>query len=84
MNEHTLWSVHIHGMDDVLPAVDRADAYARAHQVNIDMLALERDSERSVGVDYRPVVWAVPQSGSPYGGFTAEQVDATWKAWRED
>lgn len=77
------WSVHIQGMDDVLPAVDRLDAVTRAAAVNAQFLTSEQviAMHGSGDANFRPVAWAVPQSGSPYDQMTAEQVDATWKEW---
>ncbi|MET8648494.1 hypothetical protein [Nocardia aurea] len=76
----TEWRVHVTGMDDVLDALDRDDAYRRAHKVNGDFLAYEAVRERTDTDHYRPTVWAVPLHSEPQT-VTVAQVEADWAEW---
>ncbi|MBF6326542.1 hypothetical protein IU451_29000 [Nocardia cyriacigeorgica] len=73
------WSVRIHGTDDLLPALDRADAFRRAHEVNARFLVSEADptAPRS---ELAPAVWAVPVLRLPMA-TTVDAVEEAWKEW---
>lgn len=86
------WAVWILGMDDVLPALGRTDAFVRAHEANTAAVHIETHSTPKPSDRFRPVVWAQPCEygpGSPVGeissytGWTADQVDEAWKQWAE-
>ena len=77
----TEWAVHIHGMDDVLPALSRLDAYERANEVNTRTLVMEQ-GEPVRDPDYRPVIWAVPtQMTRVRDAMTVAEVEAMREAW---
>jgi hypothetical protein len=77
------WGVHVQGMDDLMPALGRADALMRAHQVNSTQLWLDGRGSAETSYALRPVVWAVPIQTQAYEGWTAEQVEDAWKRWAE-
>lgn len=87
-----LWGVHIQGMNDVLPALNRRDAHERAHKANTTAVWNETHREPKPSDSYMPTVWAVPApygpdsplgTVSPYAGWTAGQIDDAWKRWAE-
>ncbi|WP_063023643.1 hypothetical protein [Nocardia niwae] len=75
------WAVHVQGMDDVLPALNRADALMRAHQVNSTQLWLDGRGSAESGYMLRPVAWAVPIQSDVIAGYTTDQVEQAWKEW---
>lgn len=78
------WSVLIHGSNDVLPAVNRADAFIRAHACNTGLTAIEATPRGGTLSGVYPVLWAIPQQGTPYDVLTNSQVDAAWKEWNNN
>lgn len=77
----TEWTVHIQGMDDVLPALSRVDAFERAHKANNAALFIEQ-ANKPADPDYRPIIWAVPvQMPHVPDAMTAAEVEQMWEQW---
>lgn len=91
MTISTEWAVWIQGMDNVLPALGRRDAFERAHKANEAAIWNETHRVSRPSDQYLPIVWAQPcQYGprSPVGercGYPADwtvgQVEQAWREW---
>ena len=80
------WVVYVQGMDVVLPALGRTDAFERAHRVNTATVWTETHRAPSGLDEFRPTVWAMPKQyvQSPWPRhMTAADVEAQWKEWEQ-
>lgn len=53
MTDTTLWAVHVEGPDDVIAAVDRAEADAKAKEINDGYEAFKQRPDHRPDVDVR-------------------------------
>jgi hypothetical protein len=78
----TEWAVHIHGMDEVLPALGRRDAHERAHKANDAAVWNETHREPDGLDEFRPIIWAVPvRMPVVPDAMTVAEVEQMWEQW---